>query len=246
MDMGVVQRKFQVEPGGTLTFFGEPELNPTLNISAIHAVRRFSGPDAGRDIRIRVRLLGSLSNYQVAFESVDGLELSQSDLISYLVTGAPSFELGAAGNEHLRTAFSILWPSLGAFIGDRVAGGRFELFQLELSPLGENDRLSDFGSYLKRTNVGVGKQISGSTFVSFNTNLCQLGGWLEGQSASTEELIQSVGVKLEHNLKYNFSMALSAQPSTTALRCAPAGSSARGRISSPPQLGLDLFKSWRW
>ncbi len=246
LDAGVVQRKFQVEQGGTVTFFGEPELNPTLNISAIHTVRRISGQDAGRDIRIRLRLTGSLSNYGISFESVDGLDLSTSDLISYLVTGAPSFELGAASNENLRTAFGILLPSLGAFLGDRVAGGRFEKFSLELSPLGENERLSDLGALLKRTNVGVGKQLGSRTFLSANTNLCQLGGLLQGQSATTEDLIQSFGWTLEQRLNYNFSMALSAQPSTAALRCAPAGSSARGLISAPPQLGLDFFKVWRW
>jgi hypothetical protein len=188
--------------------------------------------------------VGSLSNYQVEFESVDGLDLSPSDLFSYLITGSPSFELGAAGNENLRTAVAIVLPSLGAVIGDRVAGSRFEHFQLDLSPLGENERVGL--DALKRTRVGVGKQIGSKTFVSANTNLCQLGGFLEGESGTTEELIQSFGVKLEQRLRHNFSLSLSAEPSTAALRCAPAGSSARGFISSPPQFGLDLFKIWRW
>jgi translocation and assembly module TamB len=245
LDMGVVQRKFQVEPGGTVTFFGEPELNPTLNISALHVVRGATGQDVGRDIRVRVRLTGSLSNYQVSFESADGLDLSQSDLISYLVTGAPTFELGAAGNQNLRTAAAILLPSLGTWLGDRWVGSRFDLFQLELA-MGEHERFGDLSEVFKRTRVGVGKQIGSRTFVSANTTFCQLGGLLEGQSSSTEELIQSIGVKVETRFNHNFSMALSAEPSTAALRCAATGSSARGIISSPPQLGIDLFKVWRF
>jgi translocation and assembly module TamB len=247
LNVGVVQRKFQVEPGGTVRFLGEPELNPTLNISAVHSVRRVSGADAGRDIRIRVRLIGSLSDYQIGFESVDGLELSQSDLISYLVTGSPTFELGAAGNENLRAVYASLVPSLGALLGDQLAGSRFDLFTLDLAPLGETDRLGEsLRDAFKRTRVGIGKQIGPRTFVTANTNLCQIGGLLEGQSATTEDLIQSIGVTLEQRLNNNFSMAFSAEPSTAATRCAAAGSRSRGLISSPPQFGFDLFKVWRF
>ena len=245
LDLGVVQRKFQVESGSTVTFLGEPELNPTLNISAVHLVRGVSGQDAGRDIRVRVRLLGSLSGYNVSFESADGLDLSQSDLISYLITGSPSFELGAAGKENFRTALAILLPSLGTWIGDRVVGSRFDSFQLELA-LGENERLGGFSDVFKRTRVGVGKQLGSRTFLSANTNFCQLGGLLEGQSSTTEDVIQSIGVKVEQRFPNNFSVALSAEPSTAALRCAASGASARGVISSPPQLGFDIFKIWRW
>jgi hypothetical protein len=145
----------------------------------------------------------------------------------------------------LRTAAAILLPSLGTWLGDRVVGSRFDSFQLELA-LGENERLSDFNEVLKRTRVGVGKQIGPRTFLSANTNFCQLGGLLEGQSARPEDLIQSIGVKIEQRFNYNYSMALSAEPSTAALRCAAAGSSPRGIISSPPQLGFDLFKVWRF
>jgi translocation and assembly module TamB len=245
LDMGVVQRKFQVEPGGTLTFFGEPELNPTLNISALHTVRGVTGQDAGRDVRIRARLIGSLADYQLVIESADGLDLSASDLISYLVTGSPSFELGAAGDANLRTAASILLPSIGTWVGDRVVGGRFDSFQLDLA-LGQDERLSDFGQVFKRARVGVGKQLGSRTFLSANTNFCQIGGLLEGQSASTEDLIQSIGLKLERRLNNGFSMALSAEPSTDALRCTATGSSVRRVISSPPQLGFDFFKIWRF
>jgi translocation and assembly module TamB len=247
LDLGVVQRKFQVEPGGTVSFYGETELNPTLNISAVYNVRRFSGQDAGRDVRVRVHLTGTLANPQVDFESVDGLDLSTSDLISYLVTGAPSFELGAAGNEHLRAAFDILVPSLGTFLGDRFVGGKFDQFQLELAPLGASERIGDnLGDVFKRTRVQVGKQLGSRTFISANTNLCQLGGLLEGESSTPQELVQSFGVKLEQRLNSGFSLALSAEPSTAALRCAPTGTTARGIISSPPQLGFDLFKIWRF
>jgi hypothetical protein len=126
-----------------------------------------------------------------------------------------------------------------------VVGGRFDSFQLDLA-LGQDERLSDFGQVFKRARVGVGKQLGSRTFLSANTNFCQIGGLLEGQSASTEDLIQSIGLKLERRLNNGFSMALSAEPSTDALRCTATGSSVRRVISSPPQLGFDFFKIWRF
>jgi translocation and assembly module TamB len=243
LDLGVVQRKFQVEQGRVI-FFGDADLNPTLDISAIHTVRRGASADAGRDINIRVRIVGTLAQYQLQLESADGLPISESDLLSYLVTGSPSFELGAAGRAHLGTAAAILLPSLGSWIGDRFAGGRFDVFQLETARLGEFERES-FRDFFFGTRLGVGKQFGARTFVSANTNLCQIGNIIEGKY-DAEKLIESIGVKLEHRLNHDFLATMSAEPSSATLICRPEASLQRGFVSTPLQLGADLFKVWRF
>ncbi|MBK6486494.1 MAG: translocation/assembly module TamB domain-containing protein [Gemmatimonadetes bacterium] len=57
---GLVQRTFTVE-GGELRFLNETDLNPILNISALHTVRQISSTYGGRnDVRIRVLVQGTL------------------------------------------------------------------------------------------------------------------------------------------------------------------------------------------
>ncbi len=244
LNLGVVQRTFQVE-AGTVVFFGDAELNPTLNISAIHTVRTPQVEDAGRDIRVRVRIFGTLEQPQIELTSADAtVPMSTSDLLSYLVTGSPSFELGGEGNENLRTAAAILLPTLGSYLGDRFAGGRLDLFQIEAASASEFDFNSTSAKdLLLGTRLGVGKQLGKRTFVSANTNLCQLDDLLTN-NLNTDRLWKSIGVTLEHRLNNGFSAALSVEPGSTALVCNTSGQG--GFLSTPRQLGADLFKVWRF
>jgi translocation and assembly module TamB len=245
LNLGVVQRTFRVEQG-RVVFFGDAELNPTLDIAAVHDVRTAGVEDAGRDLRIRVRIFGTLEQPQIELTSADAtVPMSTSDLISYLVTGAPSFELGYTGNENVRTAAAILLPTLGSYLGDRLAGGALDLFQIEAagpSRFGEqtNGNKLDF---LLGTRIGVGKQLGKRTFVSANTNLCQLDDALR-RDLNARDFFKSLGVTLEHRLNNGFSAALSVEPGSTAMFCT--SSTQRGFLSTPPQLGADLFKVWRF
>jgi translocation and assembly module TamB len=244
LNLGVVQRTFQVEQG-RVVFFGEAELNPTLDISAIHNVRTSQGDDAGRDVRVRVRIFGTLEQPQIELTSADAtVPMSTSDLLSYLVTGSPSFELGATGTENVRTAAAILIPTLGSYLGDRFAGGALDLFQIEAATPGRFGQESNMSTMdvLLGTRIGVGKQLGKRTFVSANTNLCQLDDLL-GRNLDTNKLFKSIGVTLEHRLNNGFSAALSVEPGSKALLC---NSAQSGFLSTPTQLGADLFKVWRF
>ena len=244
LNLGVVQRTFQVEQG-RVVFFGEAELNPTLDISAIHNVRTSQVEEAGRDVRVRVRIFGTLEQPQIELTSADAtVPMSTSDLLSYLVTGSPSFELGATGKESLNTATAILLPTLGSYLGDRFAGGALDLFQIEAASRGRfgQEDMSTLQLILG-TRIGVGKQLGKRTFVSANTNLCQLDDLLGG-NRDPSKLFESIGVTLEHRLNNGFSAALSVEPGSTALLCID--SPQRRFLSTPRQLGADLFKVWRF
>ena len=242
LNLGVVQRTFTVEQG-RVVFFGDTEFNPTLDISAIHNVRTSQSEDVGRDVRVRVRIFGTLEQPQIELTHADAtVPMSDSDLLSYLVTGAPSFELGADGNENVRTAAAILLPTLGSYLGDRFAGGALDLFQIEAAPAREFGQDGNELDLLLGTRIGIGKQLGKRTFVSANTNLCQLDD-LIGRNLNTGELLKSIGVTLEHRLNNGFSAALSVDPGSTALLCS---NSQSGFLSTPRQLGADLFKVWRF
>ena len=242
LNLGVVQRTFTVEEG-RVVFFGEAELNPTLNITAVHNVRTSQTDNVGRDVRVRVRIFGTLEQPQIELTSADAtVPMSNSDLISYLVTGSPSFELGS-NNENVRTAAAILLPTLGSYLGDRFAGGALDLFQIEAAPAREfGQDGSKFDDLLLGTRIGIGKQLGKRTFVSANTNLCQLDDLIK-RDLNTDALLESIGVTLEHRLNNGFSAALSVDPGSMALLCS---NTQRGFLTTPRQLGADLFKVWRF
>ena len=79
---------------GSLRFFGTPDLNPTLDIRAIHTIRQPNQSAANRrDIRVRVNIGGTLTKPTLTLDNPDNIPLSQSDLLSYLITGEPAIAL---------------------------------------------------------------------------------------------------------------------------------------------------------
>jgi diacylglycerol kinase family enzyme len=141
LNLGVVQRTFLIERG-SLRFFGEPELNPTLDIVAVHVVRQ-SDRQVAADVEVRATIGGTLERPQLRLGGgfaggENGIRLSESDAVSYLVTGAPSFAIGADQSSEV-TAARLALSSLGSYLGDRAAGGLFDVVQFQTSGLGAGD-----------------------------------------------------------------------------------------------------------
>src|SRR5439155_7968843 len=83
-----VQREFAVQ-NGSIAFNGSAELNPYLDINATHDVKRAAQPD----LVITVHIVGPLSPHPAIELTSNEPYLSTSDLISYLVTGQPTYAL---------------------------------------------------------------------------------------------------------------------------------------------------------
>ena len=81
-------RRFVINRGSA-TFIGDPEINPLLQITAIHEV---SLVGAGA-IDIQVIIGGTLRNPKLTLESTAQPPISQSDLLSYLAFGRSSSSL---------------------------------------------------------------------------------------------------------------------------------------------------------
>src|SRR3954466_5330203 len=102
-----IQPTFDVQ-AGTLRFFGTSDLNPGLDIRAIHTVRQPRGQSAnGRDVRVEVDITGTLARPQLALRNPDNLPLSESDLLSYLVTGEPAVGLDNGGTTTIAKGLGI-------------------------------------------------------------------------------------------------------------------------------------------
>ena len=234
LDLGLVQRRFDVTRGD-LRFFGEPGINPALDITAVYTVRQLDRPD----VRIRADIGGTLRAPRLALSSDERIAISTTEILSYLVFGAPTFALGQDNTAALRPVVSALLPTLGTFVERELAEevGFFDLFQIQTPALGQQSvrSLDETANFLSGVRLGVGKQIGERTFVTANAGLCALSGQSE-----TRSFTQALGVTIEQRLERGFSLQLGTEPATSSLLC------GRGvaDINTPRQFGFDLFREW--
>jgi translocation and assembly module TamB len=247
LNLGIVQREFQVLPGGTVTFNGAPE-NPILNIFAQYNVKQYRD----RDLEIRVNLHGPLLPYpQIDFSSNQEY-ISTSDLLSYLLTGRPGFDF-ASNPSTQQVVASFLAPTVSAYTADKLRqsfGSVFDAFRFELG--GTNNAQNPgtqagtlgLSSYLYGATIGAEKQFANNLYLSVNTGLCQFDPNRVSNNTSFNPLA-NLGAKVEYRFKPTLSGQLTYDPSTQARTCSP-GLSTIGVVPTPPQFGLSLSHTWRF
>ncbi len=238
-----VQPTFDVEQG-TLRFFGTPDLDPALNITAINTVRRPAQSLNGQDVRIRATIGGTLSSPSLQLSSADNLPLSQSDLLSYLVTGEPAFALDYIQAQYLNQLANVAVRSAGNILSSAIPRSVFDVVELQTPALlapqnaGTTDN-STFYSNLLSTRALVGKQLSNSLFLNFSTGFC-------AENFKTASSFQhNLGLKLEYRLSASYTAQLGVEPGTTDLLCSRPGSLQLIQ-QTPSQLGIDFLRSWRF
>jgi len=241
LGFGAVQRTFEVERG-TLKFFGEPELNPTLDITAVNIVRQYTRQD--RDIPVRITIGGTLVAPTLKLGSADpSLALSESDAISYLFTGRPSFAVTMAADQYSNQTASVLLPTLGSYFGDRVARALgFDQFQIETAG-GVSGQQFGPTSVLASTRLGGGVQLGSRTFVRATVGLCQLFG--TSQVSTNQPLVNSIGAKLEYRFSQWITASVGLEPPTNVLQCNN-NVNARNFVPTPQQFGLDITRKWEY
>lgn len=248
LNLGPVQRSFGVETGEIL-FFGDTDLNPSLNINALYTVRQYSQQGARPDVRVRVHLGGTLLAPSLDLSTPDSLRVTNADLISYLVTGGPSFAIGDRDADYTSTAARVVLSSIGSVLGGKAAGGVCDDAQLSTAGLeGYRGRLKDVsGSILSGTRFNCAKQLSDRTFVRLDAGLCQVGQLVAGESGNVANFADNIGVKLDYLVRPDLTASVGVEPPTSALLCAQnVGASARGFAPTPRQFGFDLFRVWRF
>jgi len=250
-----LQRTFEVE-SGTLRFYGDPDLNPNLDISAVHTVRQANQSD--RDVPIRVRIGGTLAQPTLTLSSADpNLQLSESDAISYLITGQPSFVIAGNNQQYTSQAAGVILPSIGSYFGDKVANSLgLDVVQIETSGSTAAGTGDLFSSTLANTRFGGGVQIGSRTFIRANLGLCpfaqELGiGSTSGGGGSDRPLysnvLTSIGAKLEYRLSDSYSASLGLDPPTKeVLSCASRGATPSNFVTTPQQFGLDFTRKWEF
>ncbi|MFN2566847.1 MAG: translocation/assembly module TamB domain-containing protein [Gemmatimonadaceae bacterium] len=241
-----VQREFQVQRG-TITFFGTPDLNPALDITALYTVRRHNQQPIG----IRARLSGDLYPQPVlTLESNETFQLSQSDLVSYLVTGQPSFELGERADQYAGTAANVVLPTLGTQFGRLLQSQfgdlidwnlRFEAGAAETSQLLTREGRRGLNDFLYGARLGGEKEVLRNVYFSVSTGLCGLAP--NNQAAEELRFTDALGGKLEYRLQ-RLSVEAGIEPPSSARLCGRGG--VRGFVQTPRQFGISLSRSWQF
>lgn len=98
-------RRFDIVDA-SIRFFGSPEPNPGLDITASRLVRTAEG----RDVDVRIRVSGTLQNPSLALASAEGASIPESELFCFVALARPCSELTAFGGG---TALSDLFALYG-------------------------------------------------------------------------------------------------------------------------------------
>src|SRR5205823_6687056 len=106
LELGLAARDFTVTRGA-VSF--DASTTPEIDISAIYRVKRAQKEDIG----IIVNVKGPLEpGPRIEFASDQTYEISQSDLLSYLITNEPGFDFTTPGAAQ---ALSFIAPTLSSF-----------------------------------------------------------------------------------------------------------------------------------
>ncbi|MFN2570434.1 MAG: translocation/assembly module TamB domain-containing protein [Gemmatimonadales bacterium] len=223
--IGPVTREFIVTQG-TVQYFGTPDLDAALDISAKHVVHPLPGPGTeSRDIPVIAHIQGTLRVPKLTLESEQG-DKSQTELISYLMFGKPTFELGSGEGGFVRaTAASLLAGELErTFISD--LGLPLDYFEI---------RPGDPTNPFSGAQVAAGWAIGSKTFLVVNAGFCQ-----QVQSQNQSRLAQALGASFQ----FRFSPEWRTEASFEPVRACGLGSLLQAPVSR--QIGLDVFWERRY
>jgi autotransporter translocation and assembly factor TamB len=246
LNLGLVQREFQVLSGGTVTFTPvDPPQNPTLDIRAKHDIKQQGG-----DFGVIVRLHGPLIPYPVIDFSATGIdyEIPTSDLLSYLLTGKPGFDFGQ-NPQTSQIVTSFLAPTVSAFAADRLRqflGSGIDVFQFQLGGAGTIDQnasafsRTNLSQIFYGTTVGAEWQFKNNLFLGVNTGFCQF-----AESSGPRNPLSNVGAKVVYRFDPKLSMQLAYDPAAINRTCS-GGQSLVGLVSPPPNFSFSFSHVWRY
>lgn len=149
-------------------FRGLPQPNPSIDITA----RRVVIDPGGRQLDVDVRISGSFENPQLSLAGGEAGQIAESELLSFLVFGQPSFALGGEvlpGEALLEQTFVGGFAELAAIELERSLGGLgLDIFQVRLGT-------GAFGGLGAPTFI-LGRQLREDVFLTVETGVLALFG----------------------------------------------------------------------
>jgi len=229
LKLGPVTREFVVSQG-TVKYFGTPDQDAALDIEARHVVHPVptlaqKNPD---DITVVAHIGGTLLVPKVTL-AADKRDLSQTEIISYLLFGKGSVELGEQGG--ITDQRALLQSALSVLSGEieqTIVSGGVPVDYVEIRPGGGGQ-----GAPLSSWQFAVGRQLGAKTFLVLNAGFC------EGRQVSVRN---TPGLSLQFRISPEWRTEASFEPVQT---CADPSTESQGG-TVPRQVGLDLFWEKRY
>ena len=235
VDLGVLKRTFRVD-SGTVQLAGTlKEVPPALDIWTSYVVRRADRDD----ITIGAHLTGTTDRKVLTLTTNDlGSAVAQSEIISYLVFGTPSFALDGQSSSTVRAATAALVPSLGGVL-EGVLGTFLPFFNsLQVTTIAgegpQNLTTNPLDGLLNSFALTAGRQIGSDTFLNLS------GGRCSGSRVSSAGSVPGwFGISAEYRPRYSLGAIISLDPGSSPCNRV-------GNFSDIYQFGLDLFKDWKF
>jgi hypothetical protein len=246
LDLGLARRDFTVTDG-RVRFDGST--NPDIDISAIYNVKRYKQQDIG----VIVHVKGPLEPGPVIdFSSNQAYEITQSDLVSYLVTGEPGFDALAGNQDARQTIATFLAPTASSLLTSGLRqslGSWVDLVQFQGAGAGDkqgsgiNAATNSLGDFFAGGSLSAQTQFGPNLFFSLSAGLCQL-DLRTGNRVQNQSALEAFGGKVEYRIKPDLSLQTGREPSTQARYCG--SGPVLGTVGTPSQWSLSLLKSWRF
>jgi translocation and assembly module TamB len=240
LDLGLARRDFTVMRGLVSFDATTNPPNPDIDISAIYRVKRAQKEDIG----VIVNVKGPLKpGPKIDFTSDQTYDISQSDLLSYLITNEPGFDFttgrGAQALAFIAPTFSSITASA---LRDRTGlGSLLDVVQFQgaaptsIAQQGKSSGLD----FLYGATLGGEKQVGSNLFFSLNAGLCP---FKADQGLSP---LDALGGSFEYRINPRLSLNASVEQGTLARYCT-SGSSLTSLAPTPRQLSFGLRKTWRF
>ena len=225
LKVGPVSREFVVTEG-TVRYFGTPDQDAALDIRAKHVVHPVVQTE---DITVVAHIGGTLLVPKVTLEA-EKRELSQTEIISYLLFGKSSVDLAGdqGGIADQRAVLQSALAILSGEIEQTIVSGGVPVDYVEIRPGGGGP-----GTALVPWNVAVGRQLGPKTFLVVNAGFCS-GGQV------------GVGNMLGLSLQFRISPEWRTEASFAPVQTCNVDASPTGGNTVPRQVGLDLFWERRY
>jgi hypothetical protein len=218
LHIGPITRDFTVERG-SVRYFGD--LNGALDIRAVHVVRAVRG----EEVPVIANITGTLYAPKVNLESTFNPPISETDLVSYLVTGYPANEAARLGQQN------VLESGL-AYFSSALSS---ELERALIQDLGVPLDLIEIRPGVARgsgtqalTQLAAGWQLGSKTFLTLNAGFCPEN---LGEFSS-----RNFGASLEFRFSREWSLQTSVEPTLQSCR-----TDFGIRTSNSYQIGSDIM-----
>lgn len=239
LNLGLLQRTFQVDSGvvrldGVMRPDGTSDNPPRIDIHASYLVRQADR----EDVRIGARITGTTQEPVVTLASADlGTTANETEIISYMLFGAPSFALDDRSSSAVRAATAALVPSLGGAVENLLGGQVPWVDDLQVTTVAGDTpsdfSLNSFEGLLNSFALMAGKQVGPDGYLSLSTGVCR------GENRAARSLPMWFGFTAEYRPRERLSAQLSLSPGSSPCNRV-------GTINQIYQVGLDLFRDWRW